>query len=153
MTIERPDLGFATVDRLVGELTHEDGRFQHLLQDVVVDLQDLRQVFLIGHWQLVAGLDRVFHQAFGVAWLDGEDHAPEERLVGQLALRQLAGEVVLEGLVHLDAGPKLPDGKFRPCGHLEGRHLWPQQELLLLLGQLLKEREGASLLGRQVDVH
>jgi hypothetical protein len=56
-------------------------------------------------------------------------------------------------VVHLDAGPKLADGKFRPGRHLEGWHLWPQQVLLRLASQLLEEREGAGLLGGQKDVH
>ena len=117
-----------------------------------MDLQRLHGVVDALLRQLVAGLDRVLHQALDVAGLDGLEDAPEEVLLGHLAHRQLAGEVRHEGGVRLHDGPQLAHRQLWPGRHVEGGHMLPQQVLLLARGELLQEREGARLPRGQVGI-
>jgi len=117
-----------------------------------LDVQQLHWVVDALLRQLVAGLDRVLHQALDVAGLDGVEDAPEEVLLGHLAHRQLAGEVLHEGGVHLDDRPQLAHCQLWPGRHVEGGHMLPQQVLLPAGGELLQEREWALLLRGQVGI-
>ncbi len=117
-----------------------------------MDVQHLHGVFDALLRQLVAGLDRVFHEALGVAGLDGLQDAPEEVPLGHLAHRQFAGEVLHQGAVQLHEGPQLAHCQLGPARYVEGGHLLPQQVLLLAGRELLQEREGALLLRGQVGI-
>ena len=117
-----------------------------------MDLQRLHWVVDALLRQLVAGLDHVLNQALDVARLDGLQDAQEEVLLGYLAHRQLAGEVLHEGAVHLHDGPQLAHRQLWPGRHVAGGHVLPQQVLLLARGELLQEREWALLLRGQVCI-
>jgi len=151
ITIDRPWRGLPTKVTEQG-LTHEHWGSQHLLQDGLLDNYSLSGIDFLLLWWLVAGLNRVFREELTIARFHRVDDAPEKLFVGDLALRQLTGEVFHQLSVILYGGPKLVDRQLRPSRQVEGGNLVAKQVLLLPRCQLLQIQEWALFFVRKVSI-